>query len=1036
MRTLAVFLLSCACFLNDASAQPYTISTAAGTNRLMNGSPATSVPLRLPAAVALDAQGNLYIADQADNRIRKVNPAGIISTYAGTGLPGYTGDRGPAASATLNFPSGIAIDAHGNMYIVDEGNSVVRRIAADGTINTVAGNGNPTYAGDNGPAISAQINPTAVAVDQAGNLYIADGFNYRIRKVDTNGIITTIAGTGVEGPAGDNGPATSATIDFVTDLAVDNAGNVYVADYYNYEVREITATGTILDFAGGQDADQTGDGIPADMAPMVPTGLALDGLGNLYISDTNVYNTCVHRVDLSSGLIYTVAGSGVIGFSGDGTSALTAEFSYPAGLAAGAGTVYIADETNFRVRTVQNYVINTVAGTSIRDNGPAADAFLNFPEGLAIDTNGNLLVADSGNEEARRFKIGGTINAIGELQQGAPYGAAADQAGNFYVTDEQPTFTSEMPYVLEIAPDGTTAIAAGDGPDGFSGDGGPATLAVLNAPQGVAKDTAGNVYVADYGNHRVRKIDVSGNIATIAGNGKSQFSGDGGLATSAGIDPFDLAVDHAGDIFVVDQSNNRIREIKPDNTITTVAGTGLAAYSGDGGLAPAAALDKPSGIALDTAGDLYISDRGNHVVRRVNAQGLITTIAGNGAFTPSAGDGGPAIAAQLDPFGLALDAAGNVYVVDSFNDRVRMLTPQIVKAASMSLVSGTGQSGMVGTGLAAPLVLKITDSTGAGVPGVVVTFTVSPEGAATINPSPAITLNDGTVTAMVTLGANPGPVTITALSYGLPNVTFSLTANAANTPSIAAAGVVSAGLSNPHVAALAPNAIVTIFGSSFAPEGTAAQGQVVNGRIATNVAGVCVEFDTVRAPIFSVYPTQINAQVPALSAGNVPVQVITGCDTPQALASPPVSVPAQATAPEFFYFTVVGSGPYPIAAVNAVSGGYVGPAGLISGATFMPAKPGDYLTLFATGFGATNPVFAPGMVPSGTPKVTAPVSVSFGGVTLEASDILYVGLSQFAGLYQLNVQVPAGVPDGNQPVVITVGGVASPATAYIAVESK
>jgi uncharacterized protein (TIGR03437 family) len=302
--------------------------------------------------------------------------------------------------------------------------------------------------------------------------------------------------------------------------------------------------------------------------------------------------------------------------------------------------------------------------------------------------------------------------------------------------------------------------------------------------------------------------------------------------------------------------------------------------------------------------------------------------------------------------------------------------------------------------------------------------------------SPAITLNDGTVTTTVALGANPGPVTITAFSYGLPTVTFSLTAAAADSPSIASAGIVSAGLSNPHVEALAPNAIVTIFGSNFAPTGTAAQGQVVNGQIATNVAGVCVEFATVRAPIFSVYPTQINAQVPAVGTGNVPVQVITGCDTAQAVASPPVSVPAQATAPEFFYFTTVGSGPYPIAAINAVTGGYVGPAGLISGATFTPAKPGDYLTLFATGFGATSPTFAPGVVPSGTPKVTAPVSVTFGGVTLDASDILYVGLSQFAGLYQLNIQVPAGVPDGNQPLVVTVGGVASPGSAYIAVESN
>jgi uncharacterized protein (TIGR03437 family) len=267
-------------------------------------------------------------------------------------------------------------------------------------------------------------------------------------------------------------------------------------------------------------------------------------------------------------------------------------------------------------------------------------------------------------------------------------------------------------------------------------------------------------------------------------------------------------------------------------------------------------------------------------------------------------------------------------------------------------------------------------------------------------------------------------------------VTFSLTALASDSPSISTGGITSAGLSNPPVKLLSPNAIVTIFGSNFAPAGTAQQAGLVNGQLPTNLAGVCVEFATVRAPIFALYPSQVNVQVPAVATGNAPVQVITGCDTPQAVASPPISVAAQATAPEFFYFTTVGSGANPIAAVNAVTGGYVGAPGLISGATFTPAKPGDYLTLFATGFGATNPAFAPGVLPSGSAPVTAPVSITFGGVTLAQSDILYVGVSQFAGLYQVNIQVPAGVADGDQPLVITVGGVASPANAFIAVQNS
>jgi uncharacterized protein (TIGR03437 family) len=317
----------------------------------------------------------------------------------------------------------------------------------------------------------------------------------------------------------------------------------------------------------------------------------------------------------------------------------------------------------------------------------------------------------------------------------------------------------------------------------------------------------------------------------------------------------------------------------------------------------------------------------------------------------------------------------------------------------------------------------------------VVTFTVSPAGAATVQPAPAITLNDGTVTATVTLGSNPGPISVTAQSYAVSKVSFSVTALASNSPAITEGGITSAGLSNPQVKVLSPNAIVTIFGTNFAPAGTAKQAALVNGQLPTNLAGVCVEFATVRAPIFAVYPTQLNVQVPAVSSGDVPVQVIRDCDTAQAVASPPVSVTAQAAAPEFFHFTTSGSGANPIAAVNAVTGGYVGAPGLISGAKFTPAKPGDYLTLFATGFGATKPSFAPGVLPSGTAPLTAPVSITFGGVTLAASNILYVGVSQFAGLYQVNIQVPAGVPNGDQPLAITVGGVASPANAFITVQN-
>jgi len=1036
LRKTAFTLLGAPFLLVNGWSQPYTINTIAGTTRLLDGGKATSAPLRTPIAVAVDSGGNFYIADRDDNRIRKVTSAGVISTFAGIGIPGYGGDRGPAAAALINGPTGLAFDSKGNLYIADRGNAVVRRITSDGTINTVAGKGTPGFSGDNGPATSAELDPYAIVLDKPGNLYIADATHYRIRKVDTTGIITTIAGIGQPGYAGDNGPALTAFLGFVTGLALDSGNNLYIADSLNGLIRQITPAGMISPFAGvgpGQ-LGTTADGSPATQELMFPWGLAYDGSNNLYFSDD--YTNDIRWVDLTSGLMYTAAGNGNPGFFGDNGIPVAAELNLPTGLAVGGGNqIFVADLLNARVRKIANSVITTVAGTFNGDFGPAISAFFNLPDGLAVNAAGNVAVADTGNSEARLFKPGGNILPIGQSLV-KPHAMTVDQAGNFYVSDEEPL-------VLKIATDGSTSIIAGNSQSGFSGDGGSAQSASLNMPTGLAVDSAKNVYIADYGNHRVRKVDSSGNIQTIAGNGKSLYSGDNGPALSAGIDPFDVAVDGAGNLFVVDQLNSRIRKIATNGTITTVVGNGLSGYTGDGGPATAASLRFPSGIAIDSLGNLYIGDQGNAVLRRVTSGGLITTIAGNGIPIPNAGDGGPASAAQLDPWKVAVDSAGNVYVTDALNDRVRQLTPLAMKPAAITKVSGDNQSGTVSTVLAARLGVKVADSTGAAVPGVIVTFTVTPAGAATVNPSPAITLNDGTVTATVALGSTAGPITIQATATGIPgaagSVSFSLTALASNAPTILPAGIASSGLSVPPVTSLSPNAIVSIFGSNFAPTGTFRQvgsGDLVNGMLPTNLIGVCAEFDNVRAPIFGVFPGQLNVQVPNLAPGNTAVQVITNCDTAQAVASQPIQASVQAAAPEFFYFVHNADGHNPIAAIDAHTGGYIGAPGLTAHSVFTPAQPTETLTLFATGFGATNPPFAAGQLPVGQAPVTAPYTITFGGVTLSPSDIRYVGLTPDAGLYQVNLHVPSSVPDGDQPVVITIGGVASPSNAFITVKRK
>jgi uncharacterized protein (TIGR03437 family) len=1013
-------------------AQPYSIATIAGANRVLDGSAATSVPLRSPVSLAFDSAGNLYISDSADSRIRKVSPTGIISTFAGTGFPGFSGDRGPAAQAEIDTPGGIAIDANNNVYFADRGNNRVRRISPDGTINTVAGNGSMGVPADGGPALSASISPYGIAVDTKGNLYIGDVSHYRIRKVDTNGMITTIAGSGQEGYGGDNGPGVDALIGETGALVVDANFNVYFADISNALVRKIDPTGNISPFAGSGDTGYTDDGIPATQELMLPTGLAFDQAGNLYISDVNLNRIIKIDTTLTA---TTVAGNETAGFTGDGGLALNAELNFPNGLAVDSSSaLYIADELNQRVRKVSQQAITTIAGTNNRDGGPAVQAFLASPDGIAVSGSNVVALADSGNLEVREFTVGGKINGAGQVN-GSPGGVTFDAAGDLFATDDEP-------YVLKITSSGVTSIVAGSGVTGFSGDGGSALSASFNDPEGIAVDVAGNIYVADFNNERIRKVDAqTGLISTIAGNGQYQASGDNGPATAATLDPADLAIDGKGDLFVADLVNNRIRKIAPDGTISTVAGTGAAGYTGDGGPAVAAQLTTPSGVAVDAAGNLYIADSINAVVRRVTAGGLITTIAGNGTPFPDGGDGSSALLAQVDPWKLAVDGGGNVYISDLTNNRVRMLTPQAVTPAALAIAGGNNQSAVSGAVLAQPLAVKVTDATGAPVSGVVVDFLLNPAGAATLSYGSAITLPNGMASVQVTLGTAAGAFSVTASVSvtEVPQAMFTLTvlpAVSPTAPTISIGGVAGAGLSSPPVTNLSPNAIVSIFGTNFAAAGTARQvgpGDLVGGKVPTTFAGVCVLVGGQPAPIFSVYPNQLNVQVPSVGVGAAAVQVKTECGTAMEQTSAPAQITVQAASLEFFYFVHNANGQNPIAALNAVTGTYVGAPGLIAGATFAPAKAGDYLTLFATGFGATNPSFGPGELPNVAAGVTQSITVSVGGIGLTPAEILYAGVTQNAGLYQLNIQLPASVPSGDEAVIVTIGGVAAPAGGFITV---
>jgi hypothetical protein len=341
-----------------------TITTIAGTGVQGfsgDGGPATSAKLYAPSGVAIDGQGNVYIADTNNTRVRKVSPGGTISTFAGTGEVGFSGDGGPATSAKLYAPSGVAIDGQGNVYIADTGNNRVRKVSPGGTITTFAGGGKPGVLGDGGPATSATLRkPLGAALDGQGNVYIADYENMRVRKVSPGGTITTIAGTGVQGFSGDGGPAISAQLRFPYGVAVDGQRNIYIADTNNNRVRKVSPTGTITTFAGTGEVGNSGDGGPATSARLqLPWGVAVDGQRNVYIGGGNSF---VRKVD-PGGTISTFAGGGRAS-PGDGGPATAAALAAVRGVAVdGKGSVYFAEDGRVRKVTAGASVPGPVTGT-------------------------------------------------------------------------------------------------------------------------------------------------------------------------------------------------------------------------------------------------------------------------------------------------------------------------------------------------------------------------------------------------------------------------------------------------------------------------------------------------------------------------------------------------------------------------------------------------------------------------------------------------------------------------------------------------
>ncbi|MGD0360889.1 MAG: choice-of-anchor D domain-containing protein [Bryobacteraceae bacterium] len=678
-----------------ALAQQNIITTAIGGGP--NDMPAIDADLYQPVAVAVDSAGNYYFADSSQNRVFKVNTSGILTVVAGSGIPGFAGDgvHGGAPNALLNNPSGVAVDSAGNIYISDTYNGVVRKVDTSNTITTIAGEqGQCSYEGNGSPATNYPLcNPLGLAVDSSGNLYIADQYNSIVRKlVVSTSTISNYAGNGTSGYSGDGAAATGAQLYYPSVVAVDSAGNVYIADSYNYRVREVTiSNGHIRTIAGNGTAGYTGDAGAATSATFNQVlGIAVNSAGTkVTIADT--YNVVIRQFTVG-GTINTIAGGAGAGWCGDGGLATSSCFYYPEGVAVtSAGSVYVADTSNNRIRlfTVAGN-INTVAGdgnTSLPvpvTGVPPTGVVLNDPWAALMDPSGNIFVADQYNSMVREmvassnlvnffagtgifgYRGDGGIATSAELSY--PSGIARDSNGNLYIAD------TNNCAIRMVNTTGFISTIAGTGVCSYTGDGGPATSATLNSPYSVFVDSHNIVYIADTYNNVVRRIN-GGTITTVAGDGTAGSRGDGSLATAAQMYyPFAVAEDGAGNLYIADYYNCRIREVfAATGTIDTVAGSVTCGFSGDG-IATENALYYPSDVKADANGNLFIADTSNQRLRWVSPSGIMTTFAGSGTASYF-GDGGPAeIADFYSPVGIFEDPAGNFLVADQYNLRVRRIS--------------------------------------------------------------------------------------------------------------------------------------------------------------------------------------------------------------------------------------------------------------------------------------------------------------------------------------------------------------------------
>jgi sugar lactone lactonase YvrE len=586
---------------------------------------------------------------------------------------------GNGTNARFFSPTGVAVDGAGNIYIADVGDHTIRKVTAGGAVTTFAGISGQAGSGDGAGTSASFLYPYALAVDGGGNVYVADSGNQNIRKITAGGTVTTLAGTpGVVGSADGSGAA--AQFNDPQGIAVDGAGNVYVSDTNNSTIRMISPAGNVTTLAGS--AGQTGstDGTGSSARFNYPFGIVADNGGNVYVADFE--NSTIRKI-APGGSVITLAGSPQQAGSSDGPAG-SARFNHPEDVAVdGSGNVYVLDTSNQTVRQISvGGAVSTLAGNpgmSGRLDGTGAGASFFYPSGIAVGAS-NVYVADTGNHSLRVLTVGGAVSTLAGAagQEGSSDGTGSGALFAYPdgvavdVTGNIFIADTNNNTIRKMTPGGVVTTYAGQaGPPG-SADG-PAANARFNSPTGVAADVFGNVYVADAGNSTIRRINSSGLVSTVAGQAGVHGSSDGIGSGALFNSPEGIAVDGVGNVYVADTNNCTVRLVTPLGIVTTLAGSPGQTGSADG-TGSGARFDGPYAVAVDSLSNVYVSDFFNATIRVINNAHVVSTLAGT-AQQPGFTDATGAPAKFNQVYGVAVDGSGNLFVTDTYNRAVRKIAP-------------------------------------------------------------------------------------------------------------------------------------------------------------------------------------------------------------------------------------------------------------------------------------------------------------------------------------------------------------------------